>query len=36
MSGGRERKAGAAKARAVPNSSAMAKIGMADVGFVAA
>ena len=36
MSGGRARNAGAAKARAVPNSRATAKMGSADVGLVAA
>ena len=36
MSGGRARNDGAAKARAVPNSRAMPKIGTADVGRVAA
>ncbi len=36
MSGGRARNAGAANARAVPKSSAMPKIGIADVGLVAA
>ena len=36
ISGGRARNDGAAKARAVPNSRAMPKIGIADVGPVAA
>ena len=36
ISGGRARNDGAAKARAVPKSRAMAKIGTADVGRVAA
>ena len=36
MSGGTARNDGAANARAVPNSTAMVKIGTTDVGFVAA